>query len=383
MGNILSTSPAPELDENPEDKPLCFIGKDMWWEIGRQVEAPEDYLELRATCKLIHSACPRRDFGVKALRCVGKLEGHTDLRTHISDVTSLIVFAGMLVSAADDCTIKFWEIESGKCLNTLLTMDAVVCLTVFGSTLVSGSPNSIKFWNVEGECVDTKERKCGMYDLCLCSAFHHEILAVSCYCQHHTVEFWTKERQCEKTITIVEWCYDIYNITRLLAVNDYLVTSSHCGKINLWNREGNCVKSWWSSGDTDVMLFADNMLITSTASYNIEIWDASDGWHKKDFCELSMAYKLSSLAFYKGYICLGMLYNYVSVRDLKGEYIKSLECRVSYPLCMLEFQGKLIIGGSNNSITIWDSAFPASKQQQQQKRTTLWDYLFPQKKSNK
>ena len=333
--------------------PLPWLPRDMWWEIGRFIESPTDWLQFRACCATFRKVATKRDFGVEALRCVGKLKGHSDW------VRCLTVFEGMLVSASDDRTIKYWDVQSGKCLNTMTAhFNWIYCLIVFDSKLYSGSgDNTIKIWNSKGECLKTLEGHSGSI-YCLCPAFDNEFLASGSF--DDTIKLWSKEGICVKTLI-----HDSDSFSILTSFHDVLVSSGD-NSIKLWNRAGDCVKTLdTSSSDIVTLHVVNEKLFGGSSDKTMKIWDPNEDWKCVQIIESEAYPRL--FQFYKGYLCVGSCditttnsgsLFVVEILDLESIRKMKIKLHQRLILSVVEFEGKLIVGSVERAIQIYDSLFP-------------------------
>lgn len=121
---------------------------------------------IRALAGLPHRqlACGHWDsnditiFGVKHVKIATCFVGHT------KPVTALMVLEQeLLVSGSEDYSIKFWEISTGLCVQTLLGHSRAVdnLIMTQSNQLVSSSISTIKIWDcVTGLCLSTLEMLC-------------------------------------------------------------------------------------------------------------------------------------------------------------------------------------------------------------------------------
>ena len=82
---------------------------------------------------------------------------------------ALLTRAGVLVSGANDCTIKCWDLADGSCLQTLSghAMYVLVMAELSGNRLVSGigtdGDRALKVWDLRsGQCLRTLEQRRGL-----------------------------------------------------------------------------------------------------------------------------------------------------------------------------------------------------------------------------
>ncbi len=117
---------------------------------------------LRCVYRIKAHPSPSRDIpllrqGTRA-RCVKTLRGHTGI------VYALQADHTTCISGSEDCTLKLWDLHTGKCLNTLHGhAGGVVCLRFDASKIVSGSSDkSIKVWDrASGACCFTINQHTG------------------------------------------------------------------------------------------------------------------------------------------------------------------------------------------------------------------------------
>ena len=333
------------------DLPLPWLPRDMWWEIGRFIENPTDWLEFRACCSTFRKVATKRDFGAEGLRGVRKLKG----KGHTDCVRCLAVFEGMLVSASNDQTIKFWDVKLGKCLKTLTGNSGwVLCLTVFDSKLISGFTEAIiKVWNSKGECLTTLEghTDCVRY---LVPAFDNEFLASGS--DDRTIKVWSKEGLCVKTLVAhSDWVYS------LASFRDFLVSGSWDLTIKVWNRDLVRVKLLEDHSDCVLtLLIADDKLFSGSRDYSVKIWDPKEDW--KCVQTFNCESCVSSLQVYKNCLYVGLRSGFIEVWNLetniKVQLVKAHDYLVR---SIINFEGRLISASDDTNIIIWDSVYPFQK----------------------
>ena len=340
-----SLSLVKEYTNKLRNPPLPFLGRDMWGEIAGFIESPADWLQFRACCSLFRSVATKKDFGVEGLRCVRRLDGHTDC------LRSVIDFEGMLISASDDKTIKFWDVKSGKCLTLIEHSDWVLCLTVFDSKLISGSMDkTIKIWNSKGECLKTL-RGHSDFVLCLSPAFDNEFLVSGS--SDHTIKLWSKEGDCVKTL--VGHSDSVWSLT---SFHDFLISGSRFGTIKWWNREGNCVKTLEAHlSMISNLLIVDNKLLSGSWDNTVKIWNPNEDWK----CIRTIDFRrglegLMHIISYAGFLCLQFTNGMFEFWDFDFENQRHFQ---TDPVSLLvECKGNLITNSDAFEIKIWDSVFP-------------------------
>ena len=79
------------------------------------------------------------------------LNGHTEW------VSSVFAINNIIISSSDDRTIKIWDINTAKCINTFNGHTEAVYSVFAINNIISGSEdNSIKIWNAStGELINT------------------------------------------------------------------------------------------------------------------------------------------------------------------------------------------------------------------------------------
>lgn len=103
------------------------------------------------------------DFSKDKFTCIKTLEGHTRCINRLS-----VLNDKTLVSAADDSTVKIWDVDSGECKATLCGhSDKVYALLVVNNKIISGSRDrTVKVWDPESKnCITTIPCEHNVYSL--------------------------------------------------------------------------------------------------------------------------------------------------------------------------------------------------------------------------
>lgn len=218
------------------------------------------------------------------------VSGSTVLRGHTSDVIKVVASPDgqTIFSASDDMTIRVWDVNSGRCIDTLIGhVDAVdeIYYSPDGFLLsLSFSSMSIRMWDLEnGCCVDSV---CG-YNVVLSPDGKNVAFAYS-YGDGKDGETYTKICLSNVNGGVIQ-CYDTMTIKGKLSFvdnmfynqsKDRLVTISREDTIRIWDlNKGTCINSFIGReaclGCDDKCVLSQSM--SDSLAEAIFIWDIEDG----------------------------------------------------------------------------------------------------------
>ncbi len=202
----------------------------------------------------------------------GVYASHT-FHGHNEMVYSLAVIGQTLFSGSGDCTIKAWDIKTGKCIATFEGHEnSVYSLAVIGQTLFSGSAdNTIKAWNIKtGECIATFHGHHGSVNSL--PVVEETLFSGS---DDETIKAWdVKTGKCIAT-------FEGHHATvySLAVIGQTLFSGSADDKIKAWDiKTGNCIATF--EGHTEsvesLAVFGET-LFSSSADNTIKAWDVKTG----------------------------------------------------------------------------------------------------------
>lgn len=192
-----------------------------------------------------------------------------------------------LVGSSDDRSIKTWDVDSGKCLQTLQSATTTrlwsVKFSPNGQKLISGSADTIQMWNLEeGECLMTLQEPQHRARSIACSP-DGRIIAVGS--DDQLVRLWdTKTGEPLRTLqgyTNRIWTIAFHPIC--LPKGDFfcLASGSDDGIVRLWDvNTGECLKTLLghTSRIRSVAFSPDGQILASGShDRTIKLWDVSTG----------------------------------------------------------------------------------------------------------
>ncbi len=202
----------------------------------------------------------------------GVYASHT-FHGHNEMVYSLAVIGQTLFSGSGDCTIKAWDIKTGKCIATFEGHEnSVYSLAVIGQTLFSGSAdNTIKAWNIKtGECIATFHGH--RYGVDALASAGQTLFSGS---DDDTIKAWDiKTGECIATFQghkATVFC--------LAVAGETLFSGSQDNTIKAWNiKTGECIATFEGHKRSVFCLaVVGETLFSSSADCTIKAWDIKTG----------------------------------------------------------------------------------------------------------
>lgn len=200
-------------------------------------------------------------------KCIQTLKGHT-----AAVKCGKIHDFNKLISCSDDETIKIWDLEDGQCLKTLLGHSSYVnCIVVLAENLLASCSHdkTIRVWNLEsGSCLITLEGHTeAIWRIIPLS--NNQLISCS---SDKTIKLWDwAVAKCLKTFMgHDDRVYDVISLP-----GDRLVSCSKDETIKIWNlTKSECIQTLL--GHTDIVfcirLVADNQIISCSFDKSIKIW---------------------------------------------------------------------------------------------------------------
>ncbi|GAB1542501.1 NB-ARC domain-containing protein [Scytonema sp. NUACC21] len=245
-------------------------------------------------------------------QCLEILRGHTNRVLSVAfapqrnaDIEPLAEnspLSWLLASGGDDHTVKLWDANTGKCLNTFYGHTSWVTSVMFnpqGNILASSSDdNTVKLWNViTGECLNTFHG----HTSCVSSVAFTPLGDTLASSSHdRTVKLWDANTgQCLKTLAgHTSWVSSVaFAPQRSSNIGDskILATGSHDQTVKLWDiSTGQCLKtlqghtSWISSIAFAPRIYSvaelftedspqSGSLISTSLDETIKVWNINTG----------------------------------------------------------------------------------------------------------
>ena len=229
-----------------------------------QIENYYYYLKRLLSCS---SDSNIKVWDLESGKCIQTLKGHTS-----AVKCGKVYDRNKLISCSDDETIKIWDLEDGQCLKTLLGHSGYVnWLVILEEKLLASCSHdtSIKIWNLEsGSCITTLE---GHTEAVwrIKSISNKQLISCS---SDKTLKIWDwTVDKCLKTLT----GHDdrVYDIIMLLG--ERIASCSKDETIKIWNlTTSECIQTL--KGHTDIVfcvrLLANNQIISCSFDKTIKIW---------------------------------------------------------------------------------------------------------------
>jgi WD40 repeat protein len=213
------------------------------------------------------SECTIKAWDIKTGKCIATFEGHEDT------VYSLAGVGETLFSSSDDFTIKAWDIKIGACIATFQGHQrGVNSLAVVGETLFSGSDDkTIKAWDIKtGKCIATfQAHEEAVYSLAVVG---ETLFSGS---GDDTIKAWDiKTGKCIATFQAHEEA--VYS---LAVVGETLFSGSDDNTIKAWDiKTGKCIATFHGHEDTVYSLaVVGETLFSGSDDNTIKVWDITTG----------------------------------------------------------------------------------------------------------
>ena len=290
-------------------------------------------------------------------RCINTLEGHNN---SVYSVCISITGKRALSGSADN-TVKIWDLESGRCINTLEGhTDTVwgVCISIDRKLALSGSAdNTVKIWDlVSGRCINTLEGHTN-FVLSVCISQDGKRALSGSY--DNTVKIWDLESgRCINTLeghtdTVVSVCISIDGKRALSGSSD--------NTVKIWDLEsGRCINTLEGHNNyvESVCISQDGKQALSGSSDNtVKIWDLESG-RCINTLEGHNNYVWSVCISQDGKRALSGSYdNTVKVWDIdSGRCINTLEGHTNdvWSMCISQDGKRALSGSYDNTVKIWD-----------------------------
>ena len=209
-------------------------------------------------------------------RCIRTLIGHSHYVLSLHSIAN-----NCLASGSFDNTTKIWDIDTGKCLNTLAGHgDAVNALQLLSNSyLASGSDDrTIKIWNVKtGDCIRTLIGHTNSVHALHLLANDHLASASN----DNTIKIWNVDSS-ECIQTLIGHAFGVYSLQSL--PDNTLASGSWDSYIKIWNvTSGECIRtlsvfSLQYPTIYSLQLLADKTLASgSWGSQSLKTWDTNTG----------------------------------------------------------------------------------------------------------
>ncbi|MEZ6143712.1 MAG: TIR domain-containing protein [Zavarzinella sp.] len=268
-----------------------------------------------------------------------------------------------IASGSWDKTVKIWDAESGKCLQSLAGhSDYVRCVawSADGTRIVSGSDDELlKIWDAEsGKCLRSLAGHSGYVWSVAWSADGKQIVSGS---DDELLKIWDAESgKCLLTLT----CHSDYLRSVALSTDGTMIASGSRGNsLKIWDAEsGKCLRSL--TGHTgsvrSVSWSADGTRIVSgSVDKSLKIWDAASGRCMRSFEGHTGSVRSVSWSADGTLIVSGSDDKTVKIWDASnGKRLQTLAGHSGYVWSVAwSADGKQIVSGSDDkTVKIWDAS---------------------------
>ncbi|KAF3482770.1 sulfur metabolite repression control protein [Arthroderma uncinatum] len=164
----------------------------------------------------------------------------TIFRGHTNGVMCLQFDDNILATGSYDCTIKIWDVDTGKEIRTLRGHESTIrCLQFDDTKLISGSlDRTIKVWNWRsGECISTYTGHQGGV-LCL----HFDSTTLASGSKDNTIKIWNFQ---DKSTQILRGHTDWVNSVKLDTASRTVFSASDDLTVRIWDLDtGKCIHTY-------------------------------------------------------------------------------------------------------------------------------------------
>jgi hypothetical protein len=197
-------------------------------------------------------------------------------------INEIVMHNDYLIVANDkNNTIKIWDLQTGKILNTLNGHDNWINSVAFSpdnsKIISSSSDRSIKIWDTQsGKLLNTLN---GHTDSILCAIFSFDDLKIASGGHDYSVKIWNAQ-SCQLLNTLIGHTSIVYSVAFSLD-NMKIASGSRDNSIKIWNaHSGQLLNTIVDHGYSiySVSFSLDNTkIISGGTNGNIRIWDSESG----------------------------------------------------------------------------------------------------------
>jgi WD40 repeat protein len=276
------------------------------------------------------------------------------LEGHLGWVNSTLVDGDKLISASSDCTIKIWDLSSGKVLQTLEGHQGWVnSILVFGGKLISASDDrTIKIWDLSsGKVLQTLDDHRDMVTSILVD--RDKLISAS---GDRTIKIW--DLSSGKVLQTLEGHQR--SVTSILVDRDKLISASSDCTIKIWDLSSGKILQTLEGhqGSVSSILVDGGKLISASYDGSIKIWDLSSGKVLQTLDDHRDM--VTSILVFGGKLISASDDRTIKIWDLSsGKVLQTLEGHQHWFSSILVDGDKLISASADNTIKIWDFSFPS------------------------
>lgn len=287
------------------------------------------------------------------------LEGHGKDLMLVTDL-AFSPDGKMLASSSIDCTVKVWDMNTGKCLKTFTNKQQWIWAVAFspdGQTIaIGGEDSAITLWNIHiDECRVLQGHHFWIWAL----AFHphKNILASASY--DRTIRLWdTDTGECLKTLAGHQ---DILFGLNFHPSGEILASASYDYTIKLWDvKTGECLRTLdgHTRGVSSVAFNSDGQILASgSGDLTIKLWDVTTGECLKTLRGHGQSVRIVRFVPDLDILATGDNNQVLKLWDVdEGKCLKTWQGYTNFILATaVSPNGRLLASGSSDkTIRIWD-----------------------------
>ncbi|KAJ3126447.1 POC1 centriolar protein A [Nowakowskiella sp. JEL0407] len=291
--------------------------------------------------------------------CISTCTGHS----HWVNAVAINSDGNMIVSGSNDCTVKLWNVSTGKEVRTLIGHTGPVNDVAIDSErniVVSGSSdNTIKIWNL----ITGKELRMltGHRDLVNAVVFSNERNLIVSGSNDFTVKIWNCSTG-ENVKTLIGHTYWVTSVA-ISNGGDFVVSGSSDFTVRLWNASsGNLVKTFIGHSDSVNAVAISKMgnsIVSGSDDESVKMWDVCTGREIRAFVAHGGSVNATAISNNEDFIVSGSDENTVKVWScMAGGEIKTLTGHSHWVKTVaISNDNNLVVSGSfDGSVKIWDAA---------------------------
>ncbi|KAF0416564.1 WD40 repeat-like protein [Gigaspora margarita] len=223
-----------------------------------------------------------------------------------------------IVTGSRDKTIKFWDIKTGECFQTLYGHDlSVLCLQYNDKIMVSGSSDkTIIIWDMQ---------KVGMQKI------NHPVTQLRRLTGH--------------TAGVLDICFDDF----------YIVSCSKDSTIKVWDiNTGACLRTLTGHrGPVNAVQLHGNRIISASGDALIKLWNLESGEFLKDF--IGHTRGLACVQFDGKWVVSGSNDKTIKIWDVEtAQCVRTLEGHTDLVRTLHFDEDKIVSGSYDQTVKVWE-----------------------------
>jgi WD40 repeat protein len=212
------------------------------------------------------------------------------IKAHNKSINGIALSTHYIISASDDKTIKIWNRESGKLINTLVGhKDKVLSVTIDKNEkyIISGSQDfTTRVWSIKGKIIKIfKGHYSSVNSVALTPTYIMSVSGSFWGKRDNSIKIWSRKRK--KLITTIKAHSDYINSIRVSNNNRYIVTASNDQTVKIWDLKKKKLLETLQ-GDKSLINSIDiskdeNYLLTSSHDNKARLWNLENEQLIKEF----------------------------------------------------------------------------------------------------